>query len=104
MGRCPVTAILQPQPAACAACGRPFAQPFCPHVLTALATLAADPRELRTLDEHFADADALFTDRLLDEADAIVISTPVRRRGYSTSDLRRGYCPTAAYYAVRRKS
>lgn len=96
-----MSATLQPQPAACAACGSPFVEPFCDHVRVALAALAADPRELRTVDEHFADIEPLFADRLLAEVDAIVADDPPRRR-YSGADLRRGYCPTAAYYAVRR--
>lgn len=97
-----MTASVQPQPAACSACGQPFAEPYCPHVRMALAALVTDPRQLRTVDDHFADIEPLFAASLLDEADAIV-ARPERRR-YSFADLRRGYCPTGAYYAVRRTS
>lgn len=88
----------QSQPAACTSCGRPFADPFCEHVRAALAALTQPPR---TVHDHFADVEAIVAERLLDEVDAIVDAPPGRRR-YTSGDLRRGYCPTAAYYAVRR--
>jgi len=97
-----MSAVIQPQPAACASCGSPFAEPFCEHVRVALAALAADPRELRTVDDYFADVEPLFADPVVDETDAMVSSPQPRR--YSGADLRRGFCPTAGYYAVRRAS
>jgi len=97
-----MTAALQPQPAACAACGQPYAEPYCEHVKVALAALVTDPKPLRTVDDYFTDAEGLFVDSLLDEADGIVAQP--ERRSYSFADLRRGFCPTAAYYVVRRTS
>lgn len=97
-----MTAAIQPQPAKCHACGAPFAEPFCDHVRLAFAALAADPRELRTVEDYYADADQILAvDRLLTEAEAIIADPPARRR-YTSADLRRGYCPTAAYNVVRR--
>lgn len=89
--------FIRPQPSRCASCGSAFAEPFCEHVLMAFAALAADPAELRDVD-YFADVEALFdSDEPGDEPEP-----ELPRRRYSATDLRRGYCPTATYYVVRR--